>query len=48
MDYWQEKKVVIKAASRSVASQRFDHKYQEEKASSAFYKEMQFQGVNHQ
>ena len=47
MDRWQEKKAIIKGAARSATSQRFDHKYQAEKASSTFYIEMQFQGVNH-
>ena len=48
MDRWIEKKVVIKGASRSTASQRFNYKYQAKKASSAFKEAVQIQGVIHQ
>ena len=47
MDYQQEKKAVIIGASISATSQRFDHKYQEEKASSTFNEVAQVQGVIH-
>ena len=43
----QEKKAFTKGGARSAANQRFNHKCQEKKASSSFYKTMQFQGDNH-
>ena len=48
MDRWQEKKVVIKGATRLASNQRFDYKYQQEKASSTFNQVVQVQGVIHQ